>query len=204
MSISQQDLDVRLQLTGCKYGELANRYANDLKYGKKCATTNGRDLALLNAYIEIMECYNTDEARIRPYYEYNFSRKGAFPAGVTVIILAGGVPIMDPIVTIGDAYTDTVLIVDAINAYNDENFTAYFEYIHPNTYKFSLYGPCSNPNLQASANGVVTDVEWASLGACVGLDNNCFTEDQLKTILDSISKLTKICFQPFDFTYTEE
>jgi hypothetical protein len=55
MSISQQDLTVRLQLTSCAYSKLANEFADNLKYGRKCAIDNEKTLLLLNAYIELIE-----------------------------------------------------------------------------------------------------------------------------------------------------
>ena len=55
--ISQQDLDVRMQLTGCKFGQLTNEFADNLKYGRKCIVENQRNLVLLNAYLELLECY---------------------------------------------------------------------------------------------------------------------------------------------------
>lgn len=62
MSLNQTDLSVRLQLLGCKYSELANTYADNLKYGQKCANSNLKNLLLLNSLIEILECYTI------PYY----------------------------------------------------------------------------------------------------------------------------------------
>ena len=55
--ISQQDLDVRMQLTGCKFSQLTNEFADNLKYGRKCIVENQRNLVLLNAYLELLECY---------------------------------------------------------------------------------------------------------------------------------------------------
>jgi hypothetical protein len=96
--ISQQDLDVRMQLTGCKFGQLTNEFADNLKYGRKCIVENQRNLVLLNAYLELLECYKVASGTI---------------------------------------------------------------------YK------------------------------------NCITEEQLALMLDKISKLINICFQPYDFTYTD-
>ncbi len=55
--LNQTDLDVRLQIAGCKYAEIANAYANTLKYGLKCSSDNLNKLLLLNGYIEILENY---------------------------------------------------------------------------------------------------------------------------------------------------
>jgi len=54
------DLLVRLQLAGCKYGDLALEYVNDLKFGRKCATKHQWELFLLNVYLEILECHEID------------------------------------------------------------------------------------------------------------------------------------------------
>lgn len=56
--MNSTDLLVRLQLMGCKYGELLNDYVNGLKYGKKNLTCLKWKLLLLNVYIEIVECYD--------------------------------------------------------------------------------------------------------------------------------------------------
>jgi len=56
--LTQQDIDVRLQLAGQAYGCLTNLYANDLKWGRKC--DNEENLFLLNAYLELVESYHID------------------------------------------------------------------------------------------------------------------------------------------------
>jgi hypothetical protein len=61
MAITQQDLTVRLQLLGCSYGELTSTFANNLKWGKKCAKTEWKNLILLGVYISILEDYHVDD-----------------------------------------------------------------------------------------------------------------------------------------------
>ncbi len=95
MSLVLQDLLIRLQLTGQKYSELTNTFVNDLKWGKKCAKTEWKNLIILDVYISLLEDYNID--------------------------------------------------------------------------------------------GV-----------------NCITEDQLITVFDNISTLTKLCFKPFNYTYSQD
>ena len=56
--LTQQDINVRLQLAGCAYSDLALRFRNDLIYGRKCVTKNRTNLMLLNVYLEILECYS--------------------------------------------------------------------------------------------------------------------------------------------------
>lgn len=58
--MNQQDIDVRLQLTSCKTSVLTNTFVNNLKWGKKCAKTEWKELIILNAYISLLEDYNVD------------------------------------------------------------------------------------------------------------------------------------------------
>tara|TARA_R110000868_G_scaffold63178_2_gene190413 strand:- start:1101 stop:1391 length:291 start_codon:yes stop_codon:yes gene_type:complete len=60
-NISQTDLIVRLQLLGCKYGELSSTFANNLKFGRKCAKTEWKKLILLGVYISILEDYHIND-----------------------------------------------------------------------------------------------------------------------------------------------
>ena len=57
--LNQNDINVRLQLACCKYAELANAYANNLKYGIKTCKDNINKLLLINGYIEILKKYKT-------------------------------------------------------------------------------------------------------------------------------------------------
>jgi len=57
-SPSELDITVRMQLAGEKFSEMMNTYANDLKWGRKC--NSFEDLFLLNAYLELVECYDID------------------------------------------------------------------------------------------------------------------------------------------------
>lgn len=54
---NQTDLNVRLQISSCKYAEIASAYANNLKYGIPCSRANLNKLILLNGYIDLLENY---------------------------------------------------------------------------------------------------------------------------------------------------
>lgn len=58
MSLSQQDLNVRLQKIGCCTGEQAKLAARYYLYGSECAEEQLQKLTLLNAYLDILSCYN--------------------------------------------------------------------------------------------------------------------------------------------------
>lgn len=55
--LNQNDINARLQLSCCKYAELANAYANNLKYGIKTCKENVDKLLLINGYIELLKKY---------------------------------------------------------------------------------------------------------------------------------------------------
>lgn len=55
--LNQNDINVRLQLSCCKYAELVNAYANNLKYGIKICKDNVDKLILINGYIELLKKY---------------------------------------------------------------------------------------------------------------------------------------------------
>ena len=57
LKFNQVDLNVRLQISSCKYAEIANAYANNLKYGISCSKSNLNKLILLNGYIDLLKNY---------------------------------------------------------------------------------------------------------------------------------------------------
>ena len=70
--INQTDLDVRMQLTGCKFGEMVSNYVNKLKNGSNCTFKDKVNLFLIGSYLEIASgydvnsennCYSEDELK---------------------------------------------------------------------------------------------------------------------------------------------
>ncbi len=203
MSISQQDLDVRLQLTGCKYGELANRYANDLKYGKKCANTNGRNLALLNAYLELMGCYNVSVPETLSEGSFQIT---TLTVGFTLEIFIDGVSITGVQTSISTNRNTTMhALVGIINNYQS-TYTAVINETE-DLHSVDLYGPCEGGLLTYETNSedsaIVLSTTDLENGVCEVEYVNCLTENELLVVFDKISDLTNICFQPIGFTYTE-
>lgn len=60
---NQNDVNVRLQLACCKYAELVNAYANNLKYGIKTCKDNINKLLLINGYIDILKKYKIGSSK---------------------------------------------------------------------------------------------------------------------------------------------
>lgn len=190
MTISQQDIDVRLQLTGCKLGELTNLLANDLKYGRKCAKENQKLILLLNAYTELIECYSVSD--IKGYILITF---GTLPINTEVQFFANGEAISDLItISTATATEQAIELATAINSYSTSYTAGYIMNRSKNITSLYIYTPCSNPEVTVVRNGGSPRVlDYVNYGKCSPF-TNCITQDQLLVILDNISKLTKICF----------
>lgn len=202
MNINQVDLIVRLQLAGCKYSELANTYANNLKYGMKCSKKNLQNLFLLNSLLEILECYTI--IYDKPGLIYQEVNQGGLSPGDIVNILANGITISGDIDITDFGMSEQVTqIVEAINSYQSD-FVASSESTDRKEFAIKLLTPCTNPDVSITiddGNTVVEiPIEYQTLGEC-NIDHNCFTEEQLLSIIDNIAALVKLCFQPIGFNY---
>jgi hypothetical protein len=206
MSISQQDINVRLQLTGCAYSKLANEFANNLKYGRKCSIDNEKTLLLLNAYIELIECYKLDSIEIKSIGYYNVetvfvSLFDTYEAYIDGVLMAGPLSILD--------YTELAVFIDTFNTNASIYFPGYSVAYVPSalkTIELAFSGPCSGGSVTMVHNlesGSETTVVELTGGVCKGFKyNNCISETQLLNMFDNISKITGICFQPIGFAYT--
>lgn len=201
--ISQQDLLVRLQLAGCKYSDLAQRFNKDLLYGRKCVTENRTDLFLLNVYLEMLECYKTATAEVQSsgYFQVTTST-----AGFTLEIFIDGVSITGlQNITSPNRNTVMTAAVSIINSYQDV-YTASLD-TTSDLYKVVITGPCTGGTItyetDATKGEIVLGIENLTGGVCEVTYDNCLTEDELLTVFDKISDLTSLCFQPLGFTYTE-
>jgi hypothetical protein len=70
--MNETDLDVRLQLTGCKFGSMVNDYVNKLKWGSNCTFKDKINLFLIANYLKIAgnyeignenNCFTEDELK---------------------------------------------------------------------------------------------------------------------------------------------
>lgn len=190
--LNQTDIDVRLQLTGCEFSELANTFANDLKYGRKCATTNQRNLLLLNAYIELIECLNVETLAVGSVFIQSLVLNDVTDLLINGVSIIGG-----PYTVIS---TNTNLTMSALTNYINTN-TSYTAVYNGGKLAINITGTCENFTITATTTkeSVIT-TENGTGGICT--TNNCITEIELQGVMDNISKLTKICFQPIGFEYT--
>jgi hypothetical protein len=200
--ISQQDLDVRMQLTGCKFGQLTNEFADNLKYGRKCIVENQRNLVLLNAYLELLECYKV--ALIIEEQLSTGSITLSYDISATISISIGDLLITSPM-----PIDNSEEINDIVNLFNTNQSEIVVSSDNENNdFTLNFTGPCTNSVIDIlyddgkESTTYTVNVEG---GVCASTTvyKNCITEEQLALMLDKISKLINICFQPYDFTYTD-
>ena len=202
--ISQQDLDVRLQLTGCKFSQLTNEFADNLKYGRKCIVENQRNLVLLNAYLELLECYKValiiEEQLSSGSIIFDYS----VVETTTISISIDGVLITPPMPINNSAKVD-----DIVNLFNDSQSEIVASSDNGNNnFTLNFSGPCTNATVDVLYTTIKDSITYPvniTGGVCAvnKIYKNCITEEQLALMLDKISKLINICFQPYDFTYTD-
>lgn len=200
--ISQQDLDVRMQLTGCKFGQLTNEFADNLKYGRKCIVENQRNLVLLNAYLELLECYKV--ALIIEEQLSTGSITLSYDISATISLSIGDLLITSPM-----PIDNSEEIDDIVNLFNTNQSEIVASSNNGNNdFKLNFTGPCTNSVidiLYADGKESTTYTVDVKGGVCASTTvyKNCITEEELALMLDKISKLINICFQPYDFTYTD-
>jgi len=200
--ISQQDLDVRMQLTGCKFGQLTNEFADNLKYGRKCIVENQKNLVLLNAYLELLECYKV--ALIIEEQLSTGSITLSYDISATISISIGDLLITRPM-----PIDNSEEINDIVNLFNTNQSEIVASSDNGNNdFTLNFTGPCTNSVIDILYEDYKESTTYAvnvEGGVCASTTvyKNCITEEQLALMLDKISKLINICFQPYDFTYTD-
>lgn len=201
--ISQQDLDVRLQLSGCKFSDLAQRFNKDLIYGRKCVTENRTDLMLLNVYLEMLECYKVGIPEVQSVGNFQIT---TLTVGFTLDIFINGVSITGVQTSVSTNRNTTMhALVDIINNYQ----STYIAVINQtgDLHSVDLYGPCIGGTITYTTNATGGEIELSTTdltgGVCAVEYDNCLTEEELEVVFDKISDLTTLCFKPLGFTYEE-
>lgn len=197
-NLNQLDLNVRLQLISCCFSALSATFADDLRYGRKCTDQDRTDLAMLMIYLEILECYSIipEGASANPVSTLSTGTITVTLStiGSEVIIYLDGVPIVTYTITSsnGEITADEIadLLTDA--GYPSSSVKGVIV----------IQGPCSNGILGVTAGESTLIADGFTGGSCgIPLPSNCFTEEEIQEILEKVSKLTGLCFQPPGFEY---
>lgn len=199
-NLNQTDLDVRNQLTACKFSILSKKFADDLKYGRSCTVKDRENLLLLNIYLEILQCYRvlTDEVLSTGTILFSGDPDSVIRFKVGNTYISSNFTLVE-----GDEEDYPALVLN-INAYQ-EDFVASWDEV---SLSMDIEGPCNESDsltIEVISGSVDSTLTGMIEGTCgITEDDNCFTEDEIQTIIGKIEDLADICFQPIGFTYTEE
>jgi len=196
--LSQQDLNVRLQLLNCCIGTKAGILVDKIKIGAKDVNCKLQDLQVMQNMLKYIQCYNVNTG------------DGRSSGSIQIITLNVGF-------TLGMTINGTELIPTFTIATNDRNFTmdAFVTYINStqttytavlNTddalYSIELYGPCANADIVYTTNAPKEEVELLITDLTTeGCRENCLTETQVISMIDWMANKCGICFQPPGFNY---
>ena len=189
--ISQQDLDVRLQLTSCELGDMTARLLAKIKIGSKDVHCKLQELQILQIMLGYIKCYDVTLVEVLATGTIVIN---TIVTDDTVNIKVNGISISGTYIAGSSTEaTEMIALTAAINAYQDVYTAVYDAGAITIT---SLY--CDTLLMEAVVTDAVVTVTGLT-GTC--LIDNCITEDDLISMFDYISKKTGICFQPMGFSY---
>ena len=117
MALSQQDLEVRLQKTGCCVGHEAKRLAQYYLYGSECAEEQLQKVTILNAYLDILSCYKVQATTATNWiYVIDLNDITLLGLDSTIEIYIGGELIVEYIIISENICDELDNIVTAIKA----------------------------------------------------------------------------------------
>ena len=203
MYILQSDLTQYLRLSGIYYTQMCNDFVKQLKYGGKCIDCLQDKLFLFKEYIEALECYNVYTGGSGYYKITNNanSRHILF----TITIYVNNVSIGSVTTNSNDPVATMQQLAININDYQSD-YTAVYNSLSQQIDITSDITKIPADNGELSFHTTWTALESTISGLEGGIDNtdNCYTEDQIKQIINNIEKLTGCCFQTLGFQYITE
>lgn len=192
--LTQQDLDVRLQLINCCIGEKTADLLAKIKIGAKTVPCNLQELQVMQEMIEILKCYDVtlEEVLATGSVTMNSSTPDTI-----INVSIGGISISgDLVITTSDTNAQTAILCDLINSFQS-TYTAVLNTDNVQ-YVIELTGTCTNQlvTVESEDTIVIEDLEG---GVC--LTDNCLTEVQVQAMFNWMAKKCGICFQPPGFDY---
>lgn len=193
--LTQQDLDVRLQLINCCIGEKTADLLAKIKIGAKTVPCKLQELQIMQEMIEILKCYDVTLEEILPFGTIDISNTDQ---DATINILINGISISGTYTTTSSTpSTEMIALTAIINNYQDAYIATYNVANHLIEIQSTT---CTNGNITITQTGkisiLVTDL---SEGVC--LTDNCITEEQVQAMFNWMAKKCGICFQLPGFNY---
>jgi len=201
MSISQQDLNVRLQLLNCCIGTMAGILVDKIKIGAKDVNCKLQELQVLQRMLKYIQCYKVSIEEVQSVGGFQIT---VLNIGYTLEIFVNGVSITGVQTAVTTNRNTTMhALVDIINAYQSVYTASINE--TGDLHSVILHGPCEGgivtyetDSLDGNIEVSTTDLEG---GVCGEEYDNCLTETQLLSMIDWMATKCGICFQPLGFNY---
>jgi len=192
--LTQQDLDVRLQLINCCIGEKTADLLAKIKIGAKTVPCKLQELQIMQEMIEILKCYDVtlEEVLATGSITMNTST-----LDTTINVSVGGISISgDLVITTSDTNEQMTILCDLINSYQ----STYVAVLNTDnvSYIIEIIGTCSNQIVTVDSQDTIL-IENLSGGIC--LTDNCLTEEQVQSMFNWMAKKCGICFQLPGFNY---
>jgi len=192
--LTQQDLDVRLQLINCCIGEKTADLLNKIKIGAKTVPCKLQELQIMQEMVEILKCYDVtlEEVLATGSITMNTSTPDTI-----INVSVGGISISgDLLITTSDTNEQMSILTDVINAYQS-TYTATLNTDNV-SYIIEIEGTCTNQIITVESENTIL-IENLEDGVC--LTDNCLTEEQVQSMFNWMAKKCGICFQPPGFDY---
>ena len=194
IELTQQDLDVRLQLASCCIGDKTTDLLAKIKIGAKTVPCKLQELQVMQEMLEYLKCYDVtlQETLATGSITMNTSTLDS-----VINVSVGGITITgDLVITSSDTNEQMTIIYNLINSYQ----SVYAATLNTDnvSYIIEIEGTCSNEIITVESEDTIL-IENLTNGVC--LTDNCLTEEQVQAMFNWISRKCSICFQPPGFTY---
>jgi len=215
MNLSQQDLNVRLQKTGCCVGQEAKRLAQYYLYGSECAEEQLQKVTILNAYLDILSCYqveNTTSTNWVYFLDFTDLLDYYFGTTNTIKIIIGDQIVLDYVAPVEYTLCGLVTYMCGLIEANPNIISAVPTCDGKNV-SMTITAACNMTPASATVykeyDGYPNDSELYNVptftvqsGKCPNNgEDNCVTEEQINKIIENISVMCKDCFKPAGFAY---
>ncbi len=196
------DINVRIWLITQKVSELSAQYSKSLRFGRPCTLKERNSLLLLEGVLDLLKCYQYLGIHIIDYSTGTITVEDNKDGLKTFSIYINNELIEGFTITNPDISSLVNSIVNGINNSGKPYIASNIENIITIT--------STNSGEDLPLDIITTDGE-PFVGEWEGLDgnqititesDNCYTEQDLQTLLDKVDKKYNLNFKPVGFSYT--
>ncbi len=202
-NLSELDLNVRRWLITQKVSELSAQYSESLRLGKPCALKERDSLLLLEGILDLLKCYQYLGVHILEYSTGTITVGDNKDGLKTFGIYINNELIQEFTITNPDVST---LVNTIVNGINDAG-KPYIVTSSNNVVTITSIDSGEDLPLDIiTTNGEPFIGEWEGLNGnqiTITESDNCYTEQELQTLLDEVSEKYDLNFKPINYTYEQ-